>query len=57
VLELGGADGRRTVDRDTEIAVEELCDHLSQAVARLVAAGDVDAPELGPPAALRLRRH
>jgi UDP-GlcNAc:undecaprenyl-phosphate GlcNAc-1-phosphate transferase len=35
VLELGWADGRQALDRDTEIAVEELCEHLSVAIARI----------------------
>lgn len=38
VLELGWADGRQGVDRDTEIAVELLCEHLSTAVERLLRA-------------------
>jgi hypothetical protein len=31
-LELGWADGRREVDRDTEIAVEIFCEHLGEAL-------------------------
>jgi UDP-GlcNAc:undecaprenyl-phosphate GlcNAc-1-phosphate transferase len=34
-LELGWTDGRATVDRDTEIAIELLCDHVSTALERL----------------------
>jgi UDP-GlcNAc:undecaprenyl-phosphate GlcNAc-1-phosphate transferase len=34
-IELGWADGRTTVDRDTEIAIEILCDHLSAALERI----------------------
>ena len=34
-IELGYGDGRRTVDRDTEIAVELLCEHLHAAVGRI----------------------
>jgi UDP-GlcNAc:undecaprenyl-phosphate GlcNAc-1-phosphate transferase len=34
-LELGWADGRTTVERDTEIAIELLCDHLSAALERI----------------------
>lgn len=34
-LELGWSDGRREVERDLEIAIELLCDHLSAAVDRL----------------------
>ncbi|MBK8480831.1 MAG: undecaprenyl/decaprenyl-phosphate alpha-N-acetylglucosaminyl 1-phosphate transferase [Proteobacteria bacterium] len=34
-LELGWSDGRREVERDLEIAVELLCDHLSAAIDRL----------------------
>ncbi len=36
-LELGFTDGRRTVDRDTEIAVELLCEHVYAAVQRIAA--------------------
>jgi UDP-GlcNAc:undecaprenyl-phosphate GlcNAc-1-phosphate transferase len=35
-VELGWSDGRTEVDRDTEIAVELLCDHLSTSVERLL---------------------
>jgi UDP-GlcNAc:undecaprenyl-phosphate GlcNAc-1-phosphate transferase len=35
VLELGWSDGRRTLDRDNEIAIELLCDHLYGALERL----------------------
>jgi len=34
-LELGWTDGRSTIDRDTEIAVETLCLHLATAVERI----------------------
>jgi len=34
-VELGFGDGRRTVDRDTEIAVELLCEHVQAAVGRI----------------------
>jgi UDP-GlcNAc:undecaprenyl-phosphate GlcNAc-1-phosphate transferase len=34
-LELGFTDGRRTVDRDTEIAVELLCEHVYAAAQRI----------------------
>jgi UDP-GlcNAc:undecaprenyl-phosphate GlcNAc-1-phosphate transferase len=34
-VELGWTDGRTAVDRDTEIAIELLCDHLSGALERL----------------------
>jgi UDP-GlcNAc:undecaprenyl-phosphate GlcNAc-1-phosphate transferase len=34
-VELGWADGRTTVERDTEIAIELLCDHLSAALERI----------------------
>jgi UDP-GlcNAc:undecaprenyl-phosphate GlcNAc-1-phosphate transferase len=34
-LEIGWTDGRETVERDTEIAIELLCDHLSAALERL----------------------
>ena len=36
-IELGYSDGRRTVDRDTEIAVELLCEHVHAAVERIAA--------------------
>jgi len=35
VLELAWSDGRRVVDRDSEIAIETLCDHLRDAISRL----------------------
>jgi UDP-GlcNAc:undecaprenyl-phosphate GlcNAc-1-phosphate transferase len=35
-VEFGWSDGRPEVDRDTEIAVELLCDHLSTAVERIL---------------------
>ena len=34
-VELGWTDGRTTVERDTEIAVELLCEHVLAAVVRL----------------------
>jgi hypothetical protein len=34
-VELGWSDGRAGVDRDTEIAIELLCDHLSAALERV----------------------
>jgi hypothetical protein len=36
-IELGFTDGRRTVDRDTEIAIELLCEHVHAAVERMAA--------------------
>jgi UDP-GlcNAc:undecaprenyl-phosphate GlcNAc-1-phosphate transferase len=42
-VELGWADGRAGVDRDTEIAIELLCDHLSGALERLERGGDAGA--------------
>jgi UDP-GlcNAc:undecaprenyl-phosphate GlcNAc-1-phosphate transferase len=36
-IELGWSDGRDTVDRDTEIAVEVLCDHVAAALDRVSA--------------------
>ena len=36
-LELGFTDGRRTVDRDTEISIELLCEHVYAAVQRIAA--------------------
>jgi UDP-GlcNAc:undecaprenyl-phosphate GlcNAc-1-phosphate transferase len=41
-IELGFTDGRSTVDRDTEIAIELLCEHVHAARERLVAHDDVD---------------
>ena len=40
-LELGWADGRVHVDRDTEIAVEVLCEHAAAALERIGRASDV----------------
>jgi hypothetical protein len=36
-IELGWTDGRSSMDRDTEVAVEELCSMLAPAVGRLSA--------------------
>ena len=36
-LELGFTDGRRTVDRDTEISIELLCEHVYAAAQRIAA--------------------
>jgi hypothetical protein len=36
-LELGWRDGRREIDRDTEIAVDIFCEHLSDALVRVAA--------------------
>jgi UDP-GlcNAc:undecaprenyl-phosphate GlcNAc-1-phosphate transferase len=38
-VELGWTDGRAEVDRDTEIAIELLCDHLSGALERIERGG------------------
>jgi len=38
-IELGWSNGRTSVDRDTEIAIELLCDHLSIALERLESDG------------------
>ncbi len=35
VLELGWVDGRKQIDRDTEIAVELLCEHVLHALSRI----------------------
>jgi UDP-GlcNAc:undecaprenyl-phosphate GlcNAc-1-phosphate transferase len=43
-LELGFADGRRTLDRDTEIAVELLCDYLCTALERIGARRETPIP-------------
>jgi UDP-GlcNAc:undecaprenyl-phosphate GlcNAc-1-phosphate transferase len=42
-LELGFTDGRRTVDRDTEIAIELLCEHVYAAVQRIAARNEPEA--------------
>jgi len=42
-LELGFTDGRRTVDRDTEIAVELLCEHVYAAARRIEALHEAEA--------------
>jgi UDP-GlcNAc:undecaprenyl-phosphate GlcNAc-1-phosphate transferase len=34
-IELGWTDGRKAIDRDTEIAVELLCEHLADALERI----------------------
>ncbi len=39
-IELGWSDGRTSVDRDAEIAIELLCDHLSIALERLESEGE-----------------
>ena len=44
LIELGWNDGRSTIDRDTEIAIELLCDHASGALERL--AHDASEAEL-----------
>jgi len=41
-IELGYSDGRRTVDRDTEIAVELLCEHVHAAVERIAAVHEAE---------------
>ena len=53
-LELGWADGRKTVDRDTEIAVELLCEHVYSALQRFEANGRSSASEDGK--VIRLKR-
>ena len=42
-LELGFTDGRRTVDRDTEIAIELLCEHVHAALQRIAARHEAEA--------------
>jgi UDP-GlcNAc:undecaprenyl-phosphate GlcNAc-1-phosphate transferase len=44
-VELGWTDGRATVDRDTEIAVELLCEHLAVALERIDRANGSGAGE------------
>jgi UDP-GlcNAc:undecaprenyl-phosphate/decaprenyl-phosphate GlcNAc-1-phosphate transferase len=34
-IELGWTDGRKAIDRDTEIAIELLCEHLADAIERI----------------------
>ncbi|HSN90525.1 MAG TPA: MraY family glycosyltransferase [Anaeromyxobacteraceae bacterium] len=41
-VELGFSDGRATVDRDTEVAAELLCEHLLVAVERLERGGEAE---------------
>jgi UDP-GlcNAc:undecaprenyl-phosphate GlcNAc-1-phosphate transferase len=52
VLELGWRDGRREIDRDTEIAVDLFCEHLTDALERVKAirAGRDRASRLDPTA-------
>jgi UDP-GlcNAc:undecaprenyl-phosphate GlcNAc-1-phosphate transferase len=45
-LELGFVDGRRTVDRDTEISVELLCEHVYAAVQRIAAEHETETSGL-----------
>lgn len=47
-IELGWTDGRAAIDRDTEIAVELLCEHLAAAVERLERAGPRPAGRVLP---------
>ena len=52
VLELGWVDGRKQIDRDTEIAVELLCEHVLHALSRIeeaAAPNDVRAIEATVP--------
>ncbi len=53
-IELGWSDGRTAVDRDTEIGVELLCEHVLSAVQRLQVAADGDRD--GPGQVVSLRR-
>ena len=53
-IELGFTDGRRTVDRDTEIAIELLCEHIHAAVERIAAAQEAETT--GSRKVLRIRR-
>ena len=53
-IELGWGDGRSRVERDTEIGVELLCEHVLQALQRLGVAGGAEAGE--PARVLPLRR-
>jgi UDP-GlcNAc:undecaprenyl-phosphate GlcNAc-1-phosphate transferase len=50
-LELGFDDGRFAIDRDTEIVVELLCEHVSSALERIERGGERTGPgELAPTA-------
>jgi UDP-GlcNAc:undecaprenyl-phosphate GlcNAc-1-phosphate transferase len=42
-IELGFDDGRRAVDRDTEIAIELLCEHVHAAIERIAARHEAEA--------------
>jgi hypothetical protein len=42
-LELGFHDGRTTIDRDTEIAIEMLCEHVHAASERISARHHAEA--------------
>jgi hypothetical protein len=42
-LELGFHDGRTTIDRDTEIAIEMLCEHVHAASERISARPHAEA--------------
>ncbi len=53
-IELGFTDGRRTVDRDTEIAIELLCEHIHAAVERIAAAQEAETT--GSRKVLKFRR-
>ncbi|MEI7705818.1 MAG: MraY family glycosyltransferase [Deltaproteobacteria bacterium] len=44
-LEFGFSDGRRNMDRDTEIAIELLCEHVHAAVERIAAWADEETAE------------
>ncbi len=53
-MELGFTDGRRTVDRDTEIAIELPCEHAHAALERIAAQHEVETT--GSKKLLRVRR-
>jgi hypothetical protein len=56
-IELGFTDGRATVDRDTEIAVELLCEYVRAAIERIAARHEGEADEgTGGRKLLRFRR-
>ncbi len=56
VLELGWVDGRKQIDRDTEIAVELLCEHVRHALSRIEKAAAPDGVRAIEPAALSAAR-
>jgi hypothetical protein len=52
-IELGWTDGRVTVDRDTEIAIEILCEHAATALDRIERADSAENERLAKVVNLR----